>query len=122
MASPETRKRVLVVDDEADVQELVCRVLEDTGYAVDSAGDGREALLKIGAAQPDLVVLDLMMPELDGWAVLQRLRRLAHPPRVVILSAFADCTRALEEGAAECLSKPFRFPQLLEACERALAA
>jgi CheY-like chemotaxis protein len=113
-------KRVLVVDDEKDVQDFVCLVLEDTGFAVDCAGNGREALEKIESARPDLVLLDLMMPEMDGWSVLDRLKRIPDAPAVVILSAFADEWRALRAGAWESLPKPFLPQDLVDTCRRAL--
>lgn len=114
--------RALVVDDEKDVKDFVSLVLEDGGFAVDCAGDGFEALDKIAATHPDVVVLDLMLPGIDGWGVLHRLRRLPHAPPVVILSAYADGARALKAGAAACLSKPFLPGELLGACRRATAA
>ena len=116
---------VLVVDDERDVQALVRLVLERQGYDVDAASDGREALEKIGLRRPDLVVLDLMMPEIDGWGVLERLRAAGSPPRVVLLSAYAHDPRTqqrgAEAGAWACLGKPFRLPELISTCEKALA-
>lgn len=111
-----------MVDDEEDIQQFVSLVLEDSGYAVECAGDGRQALEKIERNHPDLVVLDLMMPGIDGWGVLQRLRRMGHPPRVVVLSAYADGSRAAQEGAAACLCKPFLPGELVKTCERVLAA
>ena len=112
--------RVLVVDDERDVRTLVCHILVDQGYEVDSAVDGREALEKIRATAPDLVVLDLMMPEVDGWHVLRELKGVAAAPRVVVLSAFGDAGRVAEAGAVGFLAKPFRFAQLIDACRKAL--
>jgi CheY-like chemotaxis protein len=112
--------RVLVVDDERDVRTLVCHILVDQGYEVDSAADGREALEKIRTGAPDLVVLDLMMPEVDGWHVLRELKGVPSAPRVVVLSAFGDAARVAEAGAVGFLAKPFRFAQLIDACRRAL--
>jgi CheY-like chemotaxis protein len=115
---------VLVVDDERDVQALVRLVLERQGYEVDAASDGREALEKIGTKRPDLVVLDLMMPEIDGWGVLERLKGTDAPPRVVLLSAYAHDPdtqqRGFEAGAWACLGKPFKLPELITTCQRAL--
>ena len=117
--------RVLVVDDERDVQALVRMVLERQGYEVEAASDGREALQKIGEHRPDLVVLDLMMPEIDGWGVLERLRDTDAPPRVVLLSAYAHDPKVLQRGAEAgawaCLGKPFKLPELIATCEQALA-
>lgn len=115
-------KRILVVDDERDVRSLVCHILLDQGYQVDSAVDGRDALDKIQASPPDLVVLDLMMPELDGWQVLRELQSFETRPRVVVLSAFGDLGRVRDAGAVGFLAKPFRFAQLVDTCQRALAS
>jgi DNA-binding response OmpR family regulator len=89
---------------------------------VEQAGDGREALAKIQALAPDLVVLDLMMPDVDGWQVLRELQGLATRPRVVVLSAFGDLKRVTDAGAVGFLAKPFRFAQLVDTCQRALSA
>jgi DNA-binding response OmpR family regulator len=114
-------KRILIVDDESDVQELVRLVLEMSGYVVSSAGNGKEALEKIQALRPDLVVLDLMMPGLDGWGVLENLRRTADPPPVVILSAIAR-VRTQPPGAVGFVAKPFEIKELLRTCAHALVA
>jgi DNA-binding response OmpR family regulator len=113
-------KRILVVDDERDVRSLVCHILVDQGYQVEQAVDGRDALAKIQASAPDLVVLDLMMPELDGWQVLSELKTMASRPPVVVLSAFGDVQRVTDAGAIGFLAKPFRFAQLVDTCQRAL--
>lgn len=115
-------RRVLVVVDDDSVRRLLSRVLGASGYAVDAAGNGEEALERIHAGHPQLVVLDIMMPILDGWGVLRRLRGAPDRPPVIILSAVADCRRAILEGAAGCLPKPFSLKQLLDTCHRALAA
>ena len=114
-------KRILVVDDETDVQEFVSLVLQDHGFEVICAANGEDALGKIEAFHPDLVVLDLMMPVMDGWGVLDRLRELALPPAVIVLSAYPDEWRAFRGGAWECLPKPFEPETLVATCERALA-
>lgn len=121
MDSVTTAKRILVVDDEKDMQSLLSCILETTGYAVDCANDGRQALDKIEADRPDLVILDLVMPVLDGWGVLEALGGFADPPPVVIVSAFADQSRALQLGALSCLSKPFRLGDLIQACQMAMS-
>lgn len=108
-----------MVDDDEDLLCLVSLVLKSAGYAVETAGDGAAALDRIRTIRPDLVVLDLMMPILDGWGVLRELRGGEGPP-VVVLSAAADPFRAMREGAAACLAKPFRVEVLVETCSRVL--
>jgi two-component system response regulator MprA len=115
-----TRHRVLVVDDEEDVRDLVARVLEDAGYLVDVAGDGHDALARIDSARPDLIVMDLMMPHLDGWGLLRRLRAHSDRPNVVVLSAALDPTRLHAEGVTAFHPKPFAIRDLLQVCAAAL--
>jgi CheY-like chemotaxis protein len=118
-------KRILVVDDEEDVQILVCRILRDAGFEVDSAHDGAVALERLAERQPDLVVLDLMMPGIDGWGVLERMRDMPKPPPVVVLTArtdFGTFTRGVREGASAYVCKPFRFHELVATCQRLLLA
>src|SRR3990170_427146 len=115
--------RILVVDDEADVRSLLSRVLRDAGYSVDTADDGGEALARLEANRPDLVLLDLMMPGVDGWGVLAELRKEPSPPPVVLVTASADPAtfgRGVREGVAGYIAKPFRFRDLLSTCERVL--
>jgi CheY-like chemotaxis protein len=115
-------KRVLVADDEDDVLQFVSLVLEDAGFSVGTARDGFETLKKIEAESPDLVVLDLMMPGLDGWQVLTRLRHDLKRPRIVVLSAFADSAQASAAGATACLAKPFLAGELVRTCVKTLGA
>ncbi len=117
------RARILVADDEEDVRILVSRILRDMGYAVDVAKDGAEAIEKMEEARPDLLVLDLMMPGVDGWAVLEHVRSRPKPPPVIVLTARADFdsfTRGVREGATAYVFKPFRFHELLATCETVL--
>lgn len=117
-----SRRRVLVVDDEPDVQDFVRMVLEQGGYDVACADNGEQALARIRDDKPDLVVLDLMMPVMDGWTVLEELGGKLPPPVVVILSAAADAIRAERAGASGCISKPFRPAHLLATCRDVLCA
>jgi two-component system, OmpR family, phosphate regulon response regulator PhoB len=105
-------RTVLVVDDEADVQ-LLCRVnLEFEGYRVITAADGEEALARVAEELPDVVLLDVMLPKIDGWQVLERLKadeRTKAVP-VVMLTAKVqdeDQIRGWTAGAAEYITKPF---------------
>jgi DNA-binding response OmpR family regulator len=100
---------VLVVDDDADIRRLVRALLEKEGATVHEAADGRQALREFHARDPDLVVLDVQMPELDGWTVLERIRDLADVP-VLMLTARgqeSDRVRGLQAGADDYLVKPF---------------
>lgn len=104
-------KRILVADDNAVSRELVREVLEAPGRHIVEAADGEEAIEKIGAETPDLVLLDIQMPVLDGFAVIRRIR---HDPRtaalpVLALTAFAmkgDRARALAAGFDAYITKP----------------
>ena len=121
--TPSKAKRILVVDDEEDVQVLVCRILRDVGYEVEAASDGGEAIEKIGQRKPDLLVLDLMMPGIDGWGVLEHLRKVPDAPPVVVVTARADYgsfARGVREGASAYVFKPFRFHELVATCQKVL--
>ena len=119
------RRRILVVDDEEDVRQLVARILQDAGFQVDVASDGGTAIAKLTSERPDLLILDLMMPEIDGWAVLAHASEMLPPPLVLVLSGGADydvLERATREGASAIMSKPFRFHELLAKCHTLLTA
>jgi CheY-like chemotaxis protein len=113
--------RVLVVDDEPDLRLLVRLSLEMYGYAITEAGSGEEALETIHGDPPDIVLLDIKLPGIDGWEVLRRLRENANGrPRVIMLSAHAsDATsqRALEAGCVAYVAKPFQPDDLIDAIE-----
>lgn len=105
-----TRPRVLIVDDEPDVLLTLRMILEAEGFDTALAADGETALRRIDDEQPDVVLLDLMMPVLDGWYVLAELAGRTRRPRVVVCSAktaAADRQRARDLGADEYLTKPF---------------
>jgi DNA-binding response OmpR family regulator len=101
--------RVLVVDDEPVVCDVLTRYLERDGFAVDTAADGEEAVARFEATDPDLVLLDLMLPRLDGFAVFRAIRSRSRSP-VIMLTARGDVTDrivGLEIGADDYISKPF---------------
>ena len=107
--------RVLVVDDERELLRVVAQALREDGYAVDEARDGEEALAKAKAWDYDALVLDLMLPKMDGWQVLQSLRRKRKTP-VLLLTArdsVKDRVRGLDLGADDYLVKPFDLAELL---------
>src|ERR1700736_6812158 len=108
-------RRILVVDDDPMVATPVQRVLRPEGYKVDVALSGADALEQAGAQRPDLVVLDLMMPGIDGLEVCRQLRADSNLP-ILMLTArggTADRVRGLDEGADDYLVKPFAYAELL---------
>ena len=113
---------VLVVDDDPDVRTLVCELLARAGYTVSEAPDGREALRLLYDERPDLIVLDVSMPELDGWATLERIRELSSVPVVMLsaLEAELEKVRALRSGADDYVTKPFGRQELLARVESVL--
>jgi DNA-binding response OmpR family regulator len=110
-----SRGRILVADDEADIRGLLRSLLERAGYAVEEAEDGRAALRSLFSAAPDLVILDVNMPGLDGWQTLERIRDVSDVP-VVLLTARAgelEKVRGLSHGADDYVTKPFGRQELL---------
>src|SRR5438552_12663319 len=108
--------RILVVEDEKRIADFLTRGLQGAGYAVDSAPDGITAIDFIHATDYDLVILDLMLPDMDGLKVLERIRSRKVGPPVLILSARGqvdDRVKGLEQGADDYLVKPFAFVELL---------
>jgi DNA-binding response OmpR family regulator len=109
---------VLVVDDEPDIVDFLTTVLVDEGYVTETASDGMEAMEKIAAVHPSLVILDLMMPRMTGFEVLNALRDTRPPgrPSIIVLSAKSshhDILEALESGADDFIPKPFDLEDLL---------
>jgi two-component system response regulator MprA len=107
--------RILVVDDDPEIVSFLKRGLTYEGYTVDTAGDGAEALAKARDAEPDLVILDVMMPGIDGLEVSKRLRQASKLP-ILMLTAkgtVADRIKGLDSGADDYLVKPFSFDELL---------
>ena len=108
--------RVLVVDDEPAVRESLERVLRHDGFDVDVAGDGREAIRRLALVRPDAVVLDVLMPHIDGLEVCRRMRDTGDRTPVLMLTArdaVGDRVAGLEAGADDYLPKPFALEELL---------
>ena len=119
MTSPPSapaKPRVRVVDDDRAVRESLRRSLEFNGYAVALAGDGAEALAGIGGASPDVVVMDVMMPRLDGIEATRALRAAGNDVPILVLTArdsVGDRVDGLDAGADDYLTKPFALEELL---------
>jgi DNA-binding response OmpR family regulator len=110
---------ILVVDDESDIRGLVHELLKRAGHDVIEAADGNDGLKRFYADKPDLVILDVQMPGLDGWGVLDRIRELSDVP-VIMLTARAeemDKVRGLRAGADDYVTKPFGRQELLARVE-----
>jgi len=107
--------RILVIDDEDDIRSLLRTTLERADYVVDEAADGRAGLRAFYETGPDLVVLDVTMPQLDGWATLERLRDLSDVPVLMLTARSSEIerVRGLTTGADDYVSKPFGRQELL---------
>jgi two-component system, cell cycle response regulator DivK len=116
-------KKILVAEDDMDLRNILHDLLTATGFNVVMAGDGRETLALVKQEKPDFLVLDLSMPEIDGWQVAHELRRSAATQTLPILALTAhamvgDCERALKAGCDSFLAKPFMPEDLLIEIQR----
>ena len=112
------KKKILVVDDEEDILHFLELVLREKGYEVATASSGHEALTRAQLVRPDLILLDIMMPQMDGWEVLKLLRvdEGTSDIPVAMLSARTeakDRVQGLQEGAVDYICKPFSLQDLL---------
>ena len=111
-------ERILVVEDESAIVDIVCRALRRHGYETESAGDGDAALDKAATLRPDLVILDLMLPKMDGWEVCRRLRAMPETASTPVIMLTArrderDVLEGLEIGADDYIKKPFSLAELV---------
>ena len=119
-------KKILLVDDEEDILDFLELILDEQGYTVIKANSGREALAAAQLNHPELILLDIMMPEMDGWEVLKLLKadeEVSHIP-VAMLTArteMKDKIQGLQEGAIDYICKPFATKELLDKLEIILA-
>ena len=121
MIDPRPR-RILLVDDDANLLVVLAEQLRDDGYDVSTARDGQEALRRLESGWPDLILLDLMMPRVDGLALARQIKDAADLP-IIVLSAIdtADSkARLLDEVAEDYVSKPYHYPELRARIERVL--
>jgi len=113
------KQKILLVDDEEDILDFLELILEEQGYSVVKASSGRDALAAAQMHRPELILLDVMMPEMDGWEVLKLLKadeEVAHIP-VAMLTArteMKDKIQGLQEGAIDYICKPFATKDLLD--------
>jgi DNA-binding response OmpR family regulator len=108
--------RILIVEDEPGLAQTLKRGLEEERYVADTVGDGRDALDYAAAAPYDVVILDVMLPGMDGFGVCRRLREMGVPSHVLMLTALSEVderVRGLDSGADDYLTKPFAFKELV---------
>src|SRR5262245_29964313 len=119
--APQRVADILVVDDDPDIRTFVTAALTYDGYRVREARDGQDALDRITDRRPDLLVLDLNMPGVTGWDVIERLQAARMPlPTVIMTAAYRARDEAARYGAAGYLGKPFDLETLFATVERAL--
>jgi DNA-binding response OmpR family regulator len=109
-------QHLLVVDDEPGITELLSTTLDLAGYRVSAARTGRDALAAVEAVRPDLVILDVMLPDMDGFTVCRKLAERGHPPPVLFLTArgsLEDTVTGLRIGGDDYVTKPFHVLELL---------
>jgi DNA-binding response OmpR family regulator len=118
-------RRVLVVDDEPDIRLLVRFALEADGFDVTEVSSGEEALESISLDRPDVVLLDIKLPGMDGWQVVTQLRNSGDPIPVIMLSAHASdmtSSQAMEAGCRAYIAKPFSPTELSKQIQKTLSA
>jgi CheY-like chemotaxis protein len=115
-------ERILLVDDDESIRQVVSILLVDEGYVIGSVGNGQAALDLLDTFEPDLIVLDLRMPVMDGWEFVRRYRARAgpHAPIIAFVAALHAEQEQTEIGAVGLLAKPFDLDELLEVVDRAL--
>jgi CheY-like chemotaxis protein len=123
--APPPRPYALVVDDDPQIRELFGIILRRAGFTVDVADKSTVALQKIQVLRPDLVTVDVAMPDMDGFAMIDRLRELPDAPPVLVVSGFVNRMEARaaqqpQQPVVAYLAKPLRPEELVAACERAL--
>ena len=114
-----TKKKILIVEDEESLLKLESILLTSRGYEVVGAADGVAALEQVVSARPDLVILDVMLPEIDGFEVCRRIKQNPETARIPVLMLTAkksdqDCARGMAAGASAYVTKPFKSARIIE--------
>jgi DNA-binding response OmpR family regulator len=116
------KQKLLVIDDEPDTVFLLRGILEREGYEVEGASNGKEAIQKMKSYQPNLVISDMMMPQMDGWQTIQKLHEISDVPIIIlsVLDQKESIVRALEMGADDYVTKPFNQTEVIARVESVL--
>jgi DNA-binding response OmpR family regulator len=120
----EGKRKVLIVDDDRDIVSIVSTILAGWGWDISAAYSGAAALEAVTASKPDIILLDIMMPEMNGIEVLKRIRKIDSDARIIMITAFGDVESyldSMELGAYEYINKPFETDELLEMIDRVAA-
>ncbi len=118
--TPQARKRVLVVDDEQRILKFISLMLKVSGYDVSIACNGQEGLLAAQNERPDVILLDIVMPIMDGFEMLRKLRTFSKTPVIVFSARGQTSEKALSLGANDYIAKPFKPEELTEHIARML--
>ncbi|MCH7745120.1 MAG: response regulator transcription factor [Chloroflexi bacterium] len=116
MSSEETaRPVILIIEDDESISEIVSRVLESEGYTTHIASNGVKGMEQFYLTLPDLIILDVKMPEMDGWETLERIRQISDCPAIMltVFGSTDDIIKGLELGADDYLVKPFGIQELI---------
>ena len=115
-------KKILIVDDDHNIRQVLAEILTNSGATVDTAENGEEGLRQLYTKQPDLVIIDIVMPRMDGWELINRIRQLSNLPIMMLSASSSDqnIIRGLKMGACSFVSKPFVSDVLLAKVEAVL--
>jgi len=110
-----TRPVILIIEDDESISEIVSRVLESEGYTTHIASNGVKGMEQFYLTLPDLIILDVKMPEMDGWETLERIRQISDCPAIMltVFGSTDDIIKGLELGADDYLVKPFGIQELI---------
>ena len=118
-------KKILIVDDDRDIVKIITTMLEGKEWDISVAYSGTEALENVTANRPEIILLDIMMPEMNGIEVLKKIRKIDPEARIIMITAFGDVESyldSMELGAYEYINKPFETEELLGMIEKVAAA
>ncbi len=119
------RKKILIVDDDRDIVKIITTMLEGREWDITVAYNGMEALENVTANHPEIILLDIMMPEMNGIEVLKKIRKIDPEARIIMITAFGDVESyldSMELGAYEYINKPFETDELLGMIEKVEAS